>query len=130
MALTQEFLRDHIAEIVRPNALFAGRVVSAPEALPPLDGIRVLRLGLQIGEVKGNRFQPDHALALACASLRTLPVTEDQARAYQAGQVLPADEALRGFYTPTLDGWNLGWAKASGGQLKNHYPKGLRKQLQ
>ena len=126
-ALIQAFLQEHIAEEVRPTALFAGKVISAPEAMPPLNGIRVLRLGLQLGEIRGNRFQPDHALALACASLRTLPVTEDQARAYQAGQVLPADEALRGFYTPALDGWNLGWAKASGGQLKNHYPKGLRK---
>ena len=56
-----------------------------------------------------------------------IPVTEDQARAYQAGQVLPVDEALRGFYTPTLNGLNLGWGKASEGQLKNHYPKGLRR---
>ncbi len=98
-----------------------------PEELPPLKGVRVLRLGLQIGEVKGKIFLPDHALALACPSLRTVPVTEDQARLYQAGQVLPVDEDLRGFYTPTLDGLNLGWGKASDGQLKNHYPKGLRK---
>ncbi len=126
-ALTRAFLREHIAEEVCPNALFAGKVCAVPEDLPPLQGVRVLRVGLQIGEIKGRIFLPDHALALACPSLRALPVTEDQARAYQSGQVLPVDESLRGFYTPTLDGLNLGWGKASGGQLKNHYPKGLRK---
>lgn len=127
IALAQAFLQEHIAEKIVPNAVFAGKICAAPEELPPLKGVRVLRLGLQIGEAKGKIFLPDHALALACPSLRAIPVTEDQARLYQAGQVLPADEALRGFYTPTLDGLNLGWGKASEGQLKNHYPKGLRR---
>ena len=126
-ALARAFLREHIAEEVTVNALFAGKIIFAPEELPPLQGVRVLRLGLQIGEVKGKIFLPDHALALACPSLRTIPITEEQARAYQAGQVLPISEALRGFYALTLDGLNLGWGKASEGQLKNHYPKGLRK---
>ncbi len=130
MALTQAFLQEHIAEAVHPNAVFAGKTSAVPDELPPLKGVRVLRLGLRIGEVKGKIFLPDHALALACPSLRTIPVTEDQARAYQAGQVLPVDEKLRGFYTPTLDGLNLGWGKASEGQLKNHYPKGLRKSIE
>lgn len=127
-ALAKGFLQEHIAEEVPVNALFAGKVCAVPEGLPPFKGVRVLRLGLQIGEVKGKIFVPDHALALACPSLRVLPVTEDQARAYQAGQVLPVDDALRGFYTPVLNGLNLGWGKASDGQLKNHYPKGLRRQ--
>ena len=126
-ALTRAFLREHIAEEVHANALFAGKLCAAPEELPPLQGVRVLRAGLQIGEIKGKIFLPDHALALACPSLRALPVTEEQARAYQAGQVLPADDGLRGFYTPAFNGLNLGWGKASDGQLKNHYPKGLRK---
>jgi NOL1/NOP2/fmu family ribosome biogenesis protein len=126
-ALTRAFLQEHIAEKITPNAVFAGKLCAVPEELPPLKGVRVLRLGLQIGEAKGKIFLPDHALALACPSLRTVPVTEDQARLYQAGQVLPVDEDLQGFYTPALDGLNLGWGKASDGQLKNHYPKGLRK---
>ncbi len=130
IALAQAFLREHIAEKLDLNAVFAGKVIAAPAELPPLKGVRVLRLGLQIGEMKGKIFLPDHALALACPSLRTVPVTEDEARLYQAGQVLPVDESLRGFYTPTLNGLNLGWGKASEGQLKNHYPKGLRKSIE
>ena len=54
-------------------------------------------------------------------------VTEEEARLYQNGQVLPCPDALSGFLCPGLDGWQLGWAKASQGQMKNHYPKGLRR---
>ena len=27
----------------------------------------------------------------------------------------------------TVDGYSIGWGKAVKGQIKNHYPKGLRK---
>ena len=125
--LTEQFLREHIAEEIRPDAVFAGKIIALPDALPPLEGVKVLRAGLQIGEAKGKVFVPDHALALACRALRTLGVKEEEARAYQNGQVLTVDEGLKGFYVPVLDGMNLGWGKASDGQLKNHYPKGLRR---
>ena len=126
-ALAEAFLRAHMEADVLPNAVFAGKVIEAPVGLPPLKGVKTLRVGLQLGEIKGKVFIPDHALALAVPCKRTIPVTEEAARAYQAGQVLPVDEALKGFYTPTLSGLALGWGKASEGQLKNHYPKGLRR---
>lgn len=125
--IAEEFLREHMSAAVQPNALFAGRLVSAPEELPALRGIRVLRYGLQLGEVRGRNFFPDHALALALPAARTLPVTLDEAAAYQSGQPLKTDECRRGWYVPVLDGLRLGWGKASDGVLKNHYPKGLRK---
>ena len=126
-ALAEAFLKDHIADSVAPNAIFAGKLVAVPDGLPPLKGVKVLRAGLQLGEIKGKVFIPDHALALACSSLRRIDVSEEEARAYQSGQVLSVPDNLRGFYTPILDESNLGWGKASDGQLKNHYPKGLRR---
>ena len=126
-ALAEAFLAEHITDAIQPNAVFAGKIAAMPDDLPPLNGMKVLRVGLHLGEIKGKVFVPDHALALACISRRVLPVTEEQARAYQAGQVLNVPETLKGFYTPVLEGLNLGWGKASGGQLKNHYPKGLRR---
>ena len=126
-ALADGFLREHIADPVRPNAVFSGHAVQTPDEMPPLSGVRVLRVGLEVGQIRGKIFAPDHALALACRSLLSVPVSEDQARAYQAGQVLPMDEELRGFCTPVLDGMQLGWGKISQGQMKNHSPKGLRR---
>ena len=126
-ALAEAFLREQIVDPIRPDAVFAGKIVALPDDLPPLDGIKVLRVGLQIGEAKGKILMPDHALALSCEARRTVNVTEEEAREYQNGQVLSVDEKLKGFCVPMLEGMNLGWGKASEGQLKNHYPKGLRR---
>ena len=38
-------------------------------------------------------------------------------------------EGEKGWYLVTVDGYSLGWGKLSGGILKNHYPKGLRRQM-
>lgn len=37
------------------------------------------------------------------------------------------DKEEKGWALVTADGYSLGWAKLSGGVLKNHYPKGLRR---
>ena len=80
-----------------------------------------------MGELRGKVFIPDHALALGTDIPRQYPLTDAQALAYLHGEALPCDETMRGFYTVTMDGYALGFCKASNGQLKNHYPKGLRK---
>lgn len=126
-ALAEDFLNGQILDPAEANGVFAGRLAMIPGALPPLNGIKVLRIGLALGEIKGRVFAPDHALALACRAKNTVDVTLDEARAYQAGQVLCAREELRGYCTPVLEGMQLGWGKAGGGQIKNHYPKGLRR---
>ncbi len=126
-AAALDFLRDHVEKAEAPNAAFAGKLVFVPEEMPPLQGVKTLRAGLALGEMKGRVFVPDHALALACRALRTVALEEAEGRAYQAGQVIPVEEGLRGFYALTFQGMNLGWGKASQGQMKNHYPKGLRR---
>lgn len=125
-ALCAAFLSQHFHQPLCANAVFANQAVMAPP-YPPLQGIKVLRLGLHLGEQKGKVFVPAHALALCFPSRAAYPVEEAAARAYQNGQVLPCDAALKGWLTPCLDGLPLGWGKAGDGQIKNHYPKGLRK---
>lgn len=126
-ALAHAFLQEQFANPPQPNVLFAGRLSVLPDDAPPLQGVKVLRAGLQLGEIKGKLFLPDHALALALPGLRTEPVDEAAARAYQSGLPLPAADTLRGWAIPALNGLQLGWVKASDGMMKNHYPKGLRR---
>jgi len=45
------------------------------------------------------------------------------------GVSISCDPNLKGWQLIAVEGYSLGWAKASGGMLKNHYPKGLRKVL-
>ncbi len=112
-----------------PNAQFGDMLIAAPH-LPPLKGLKVLRVGLQLGSMKGKVFLPDHALAMGLPANSEYPaiaVDEKQAAAYQRGETLPAPDNLSGFCLVTLDGLALGFGKASDGQVKNHYPKGLRR---
>ena len=118
---------DETGCVIVPNAVFGGHLIHAPAVLPPLDRIRTLRVGLQVGELRGKVFIPDHAMALGTDIPRQYPLTDAQALAYLHGEALPCAESMRGFYTVTVDGYALGFCKASNGQLKNHYPKGLRK---
>ncbi len=116
-------------------ALPAGKAISfgktwfwAPEELPELQGLRVLRPGLELGEEASGRFTPAHALALWAKTAGSVHDLQPDSRAcadYLAGETLPGQE--KGWTLMTVGGLSIGWAKGSGGMLKNHYPKGLRR---
>lgn len=103
-----------------------------PEDFPSWKGMKVLRPGLHLGEVKKNRFEPSHALALALGAKEVRHVWRMSSKeylpvAYLNGQTFPA-EGEKGWYLICVDGISLGWGKLAGGVMKNHYPKGLRKE--
>ena len=96
------------------------------------EGLRVLRPGLQFGTVRKGRFEPDHALAMAlhpgeAARVLDLAAGAPEASAFLRGESMPCDAALKGWTLVAIGGISAGWGKASGGILKNHYPKGLRR---
>ena len=99
-----------------------------PQELPEVKGLRVLRAGLELGAVLKNRFEPAHAWALWLQTLENSVSFEEAdpllAR-YLSGDVLPSGR--RGWTLVQADGLSLGWAKGDGNQLKNHYPKALRR---
>jgi NOL1/NOP2/sun family putative RNA methylase len=123
------FCRD--ADAALPEGvpvLFGSHVYLAPAETPELSGLRVLRAGLELGEVLKNRFEPAHAWALwlkTCAAAADFPADSPEIARYLAGQTLPGSET--GWTLVRADGLSLGWAKGSGGTLKNHYPKALRR---
>lgn len=113
----------------------AGKAVSfgsslfwAPEDMPSIRGIKVLRAGLELGEVKKDRFEPAHALALwlkEAANTEDLQTDSDALRLYMQGQTIPS--AKHGWCLVRADGYSIGWGKGDKTVLKNHYPKGLRR---
>lgn len=110
---------------------FGDQLYLAPEHTPALKGLKVLRPGLHLGTVKKNRLEPAHALALAlnpqeAKQTMELPDGLRGAGAYLRGLTFPA-QGKNGWYLLTTDGYSLGWGKAAGGIMKNHYPKGLRR---
>ena len=98
-----------------------------PSDTPSLKGLKVLRCGLHIGTFKKDRFEPAHALALSLneQDVRNVKrVSEDEAESFVKGMTLEGEGG--GWCLVSLEGFSLGWGKASGGKVKNHYPKGLR----
>lgn len=110
---------------------FGEQIYLAPCEMPPLAGIRVLRPGLQLLTEKKNRFEPAHALALSLLPediRKKRGVSLAEAVAWMRGESLSCQEE-KGWIALFYEGFCLGFGKASGGQIKNHYPKGLRKSL-
>ena len=108
--------------------LFGPSLYWAPEEMPELSRLKVLRPGLELGEVKKGRFEPAHALALwltECKNQVSFPSQSREIEAYLHGDVLPCDK--RGWCLVMTDRYPIGWGKGDGNVLKNHYPKGLRR---
>ena len=107
---------------------FGETLFLAPQELPSLKGLKVLRAGLELGEVRKGRFIPAHSLALAlkdyphCHSLRA---DSPDLAAYLRGETIPGTE--KGWVLLCVEGFPIGWVKGDGTTLKNHYPKGLRR---
>lgn len=119
------------------------RLYALPEGLPDLSPIRVLHPGWWLGNLKKDRFEPAHALALGLRSadlkhVLALPVEDPDVQKFLRGETLHSEGE---------DGWTLvavspqtsfnlpihglpasfplGWGKSVHNTLKNHYPRGL-----
>ena len=100
----------------------------APEGMPDIRRLKVLRAGLELGTVKKGRFEPAHALALwlkTCANVETFEADSQEITQFMHGNVIPSSK--RGWCLVCADGYSIGWGKGDGNVLKNHYPKGLRR---
>lgn len=110
--------------------LFGGNLYIAPNDMPDISGLRILRPGLHVGMIKKDRLEPSHALALALKpdeAKNCLDLKNDDPRVYSylRGESIEAD-INKGWVLICVDGYSLGFGKASHGIVKNHYPKGLR----
>ena len=120
--------QTELADLEGNILTFGETLFLAPGELPSLRGLKVLRAGLELGELRKGRFIPAHALALALKTfpqVHDLPADSEDVVAYLRGETIPGDE--KGWVLLTVDGYSLGWVKGADGTLKNHYPKGLRR---
>ena len=105
------------------------KLLLLPEGLPRLDHLSVLRAGVVLAEARKNRWEPDHGVFAAArggAVNRLLDFAADDPSlaAFLAGEEIACGSS--GYVGVAVCGVVLGFGKASGGRLKNRYPKGLR----
>ena len=154
--LYEEFAKNILGgEPAGEFSLFGTNLYLTPAGAPNLTGLKVERNGLQLGEIKKDRFEPAHALAMCLKPSEYENVyylrDEDEAVKYLCGESISIDieaynsvimnayeagsnysnattkkELKNGWCLVVFEGFSLGWGKFAGGMLKNHYPKGLR----
>lgn len=131
VSFLKDSLKDKTADRILASEkrfkLFGDNLYIMPDNAPNISGLKVLRNGLHLGTFKKDRFEPSHALALTLSEgdVRTfVRVGENKAEEYVHGMTLEGEG--NGWCLVSAEGYSLGWGKASGGRIKNHYPKGLR----
>lgn len=110
--------------------LFGDQLYVLPSEMLSLKQLKVVRPGWHLGTLKKNRFEPSHALALSLTKEDVqfhwnIDSSSADIQSYLKGETLHVD-GPKGWTLVTVDGYSLGWGKATNQQLKNHYPKGLR----
>jgi NOL1/NOP2/sun family putative RNA methylase len=92
----------------------------------PVLGVR--RAGIRLGEFLKGRFEPAHSWAMCLKPEevdRVVRLSVTESEKYLRGETVEAD-VINGWCLVCVDNYPLGWGKATGGVVKNHYPKGLR----
>ncbi|MDF2485766.1 MAG: hypothetical protein K0R46_1934 [Herbinix sp.] len=108
------------------------RLYLLPEGLPDLKGLRILRQGLLLGEMKKQRFEPAQALGCALSieeytKLLKLDVEDPNVVRYLKGESIELEDELEdGWYLVCVGDFPLGWLKAAKGSYKNKYTPGWR----
>lgn len=112
-----------------------GMVYYMPKELPQLRGLRFLRSGLFLGEMKKKRFEPSQSLAMALTcedydNCLLLSSEDERVTRYLKGETLVLNdaeaEAPDGWQLVCVDGFPLGWGKKNRASLKNKYHSGWR----
>lgn len=141
--LLKQFIGDNLTSggAAIPGGMiiaFGDNIYSVPEELASYvktsdksKSLRIERPGLHIGIIKKGRIEPSHSLALAlspgmCVNEVMLKAGDERVLKYLQGESISCNPSLKGYAALYVDGYSTGWGKASGGVLKNHYPKGLR----
>ncbi len=116
---------------VEQLALVGSYLYALPAGMPDLTALRYLHPGWWLGTLKGDRFEPSHALALGlrpedARRVLDLPAAAAELAAYLRGETLtsPGED---GWTLVAVDGFPMGWGKRTDGRVKSRYPKGLRR---
>ena len=117
-----------------------GKAFLMCENAPATRGLRTMRTGVYLGELKKNRFEPSQSLAMILESehfdnVLSLSPDSTAVNMYLRGQTIDLDEIdgdtdvdslKNGWVLVSVLGFPLGFAKNTNGTLKNKYLPGWR----
>lgn len=132
LELIKRFYQENL-NIKVPSLLYNSNnhIYAILPQFPDLKGVKVLRTGLYLGECKKGRFEPSHSLALTLTKddvkrYYNFKATDSEVTKYLHGETLEGTNQ-KGYGLILVDDYPLGFYKESNNQVKNLYPKGLRR---
>lgn len=115
-----------LPELTGRPELFGAKLSLLPEGCPPLEGIHILRAGLELAECGRSHTEPAYALCRALVPVSgALEVDAAGAAALIRGEQLTL-EAADGWTFACWQGLPICAVKVSGNIAKSHYPRGLK----
>lgn len=127
------FLKDVKVKAFKKNLELHGeRLNSWPDEMVDLTGMRLMRTGMYLGDIKNKRFEPSQSLAVSLHKEEypnsiSFSLGDERIIRYLKGETIEIeDKSLNGYVLVCVDDFSLGWAKASKGSLKNKYHPGWR----
>jgi 16S rRNA C967 or C1407 C5-methylase (RsmB/RsmF family)/NOL1/NOP2/fmu family ribosome biogenesis protein len=108
--------------VVRGDSIFL-----APERAA---GVPAARPGMPLGTARPGRFEPAHPLAASPVALPfrsrvSWPADDPRLQSYLRGETVPS-AGEDGWVLVCYERWGLGWARRTGGVLKNFFPRSYR----
>lgn len=131
-SLIFDFLDDCLIEYKKENVkIYNGNPVYFTPNFEVKDGT-AFSCGITIGEIKKNYIQPHHQFFMGMGKYFKrkieLSLENSDLEKYLHGEEITVD-CENGWSVVTVNGCALGGVKVVNGRAKNHYPKGLRKQI-
>ncbi|MBE6635628.1 MAG: hypothetical protein E7617_05455 [Ruminococcaceae bacterium] len=127
--IIDSFLRDNMTRIPEGRIIMQGDMAVLIPHTCPIIPRGVFLSGVLIGEIRGKNLFPAHQLFSVCGRdfIRQELLSDAAAAKYLAGEEIPVSGFDGSGYCALIyRDAPLGGGKASGGIIKNHYPKGLR----
>ncbi len=132
----EEFL-SHTSYKINPQDIYIRdeRVYVISPHMVPDKGLRILRNGLLLGELKKNRFEPSQAFAMVLKKdqydkVIDFPADDERVVKYLKGETLDVSDYAKktdnGWNLVCVNGYPLGWGKFNNTMLKNKYLPGWR----
>lgn len=129
--LLLEFMSEYLTQPLEGYyKIIKERVFLMPEKRLKLSGVKIVKEGWYIGDLKKNRFEPSHAFALGLKSEQfkntiNFNIEDPNCIKYLKCETISCD-GNKGYNLVCVNGFPLGWGKWANGKLKNLYPAAWR----
>ena len=111
--------------------LLNNKIYAVPPNIPlnMIDSLNILRIGMELAEIKNNTISLSHAISHSKYTKNfkhSIELNYDDSIKYLKGESFNVDSEIKSFAIATYKSIPLGLCKIINHILKNHYPKGLR----